>query len=88
MPPATWARPILINLSGILFPEVKNPASDAFIGNVQTTFCEKVFHIAKAQCEAEIQPNRMLDDFWWKLVSFVGDFCHPTTLTPSGNPIY
>jgi hypothetical protein len=82
MPPATWAWSSAINPSGILFAELKNPAPDAFIGNVQTTFCEKVFHIAKAQCETEVQPDCVLDNLCWKSVSFIGNLCHAITLTP------
>ena len=72
----------LINPSGILFREFQNPIPDAFAGNVQSTFCEKVFHIAKAQCETEVQPNRMLDNLRWKSVSFTANLCHSNKLTP------
>lgn len=45
------------------------------------------FHVAKAQCETEVQPNRMLDNLRWKPVSLVGNLCHAITLAPLAKPI-
>jgi hypothetical protein len=44
--------------------EFQNPAPHRLIGDIETAFGEELFHVAVAQGEPEIKPNRMLDDRW------------------------
>ena len=41
------------------WPEFCNPSTDGFVGNVDTPFQKYFLHIAKAQIEPAIQPDRM-----------------------------
>jgi hypothetical protein len=42
--------------------EHRHPAPDRFVGDVDTAFGEQLFEIPKAQGEAKIEPDRVLDD--------------------------
>ena len=42
--------------------EFQHPAPHRFVGDVQSTLCEEFLDVAVAQGEAEIKPDRVLDD--------------------------
>jgi hypothetical protein len=58
-------------LISIRLAEFPTPLADRFIRNNGATDEQKFFHITVAQWEAEIQPDRVTDDFPWKPVVFV-----------------
>jgi hypothetical protein len=43
-------------------PEMVHPASDRLIRDRDSTFREQIFDIAEAQCEPEIEPDRLLNN--------------------------
>ena len=51
-----------------------------------TALRQQVFHIAKAQGESEVEPNRLLDDLWWEAISIVADFPHSLGYPAAGPP--
>src|SRR5260221_9564958 len=57
-------------------PEFQNPPSHRFIGNLQASLGQQLLHIAVAQGESEIKPDRVLDDRRWEAMSTVGDLIH------------
>jgi hypothetical protein len=64
--------------------------SDGFIGNVEPPLSEKFLDVPTAQREAQVEPDRMLDDHWRKAVAAVGDFSHRASLpavSPSNYPV-
>ncbi len=40
------------------------PTPDGLIGDLNTPLGQHIFHITEAQCEAVIEPNRVLDNIW------------------------
>jgi hypothetical protein len=49
------------------------PAADALIGNIEPTLGEQVPYVAKAQGEAQVQPDGVPDHGWRILVASKGD---------------
>ena len=41
---------------------LQHPAPHGFVGDVESAFGQQFFDIAVAQCKAEIEPDRVLDD--------------------------
>src|SRR5260221_3523803 len=52
-------------------PKSQAPLTHRFIGHADPALCQKFFNIAKTEREAEIQPNRVADDFRWEAKAFV-----------------
>jgi len=46
------------------------------VGDHDASFCQQVFDVTEAQCEPEIEPDRLLDDLWRKAVAAIADFLH------------
>src|SRR5712671_4980343 len=42
--------------------ELQNPAPHRLVRDIEPTLRQEILHVAVAQCEAEIEPNRVLDD--------------------------
>src|ERR1700693_4700960 len=61
-------------------PELQNPPPHRFIGNLQAAFGLELLHVAVAQCEPEIKPDRVLDDRRREAMSAVGDLIHAGSL--------
>jgi hypothetical protein len=51
--------------------EFPAPLADGFIGNNDSAFGQKIFHITEAQTEAMIDPYGVADDFRRETVSVV-----------------
>src|SRR5216683_2456154 len=58
-------------------PEVVYPAPNGFVGDGNAAFCQQVFDVAQAQGEAEVEPDRLLNDRWRESVATVADSLHP-----------
>jgi len=43
---------------------LQRPTPYRLIRNIDPTFGEQIFDVAKAERKPEIQPDGMLDDFW------------------------
>jgi hypothetical protein len=55
----------------IFFSLFQTPLTHRFVGHSDSSLCQKLFHIAKTEREAKIQPNSVADDFNRKAVAFV-----------------
>src|SRR5947209_11581833 len=69
--------------------ELQHPAADRFIGDLKPTLGEEFLHVTVAQGEAEIEPDRVLDNRRRKAVATIGEQGHPEMLSypPSGSPV-
>ena len=61
-----WVRR---RLAAITVPNFREPTANGLVGDVQASLPEHVLHIAKAQREPIIQPDRMADDIGRKAVA-------------------
>ncbi len=52
--------------------KLNKPASDSFVGDIETAFCEEIFDIAITQSEPTVEPYGVADDFGWKAMSLEG----------------
>src|ERR1700720_712252 len=57
-------------------PEMIHPAPNGLVGDHNAAFRQQVFDVTEAQCEPEIEPDRLLDDLWRKAVAAIADFLH------------
>jgi hypothetical protein len=60
--------------------KLQHPATDRFIGDLEPTLGEEFVHIAVAQGEAEIEPDRVLDNRRRKAVATIGEQGHAEML--------
>src|ERR1700730_11748644 len=58
-------------------PKMIHPAPNGLVGDHDAAFRQQVFDVTEAQCEPEIEPDRLLDDLWRKAVAAIADFLHP-----------
>src|SRR4051794_25706243 len=54
-------------------PECADPAPDGLVGHIKPALRQEVLHIAVAQSEAQIQPDRVPNDGWRVLVASKGN---------------
>src|SRR5262249_53286834 len=52
--------------------KLPTPMSNAFTGDDDAAFREKIFHISETHAEAIIDPHGVTNNFRWKTVSVVG----------------
>jgi hypothetical protein len=71
MPAVAWPRATPAQPSGDQRSELQHPTSHRFVGEVEPTLGEQILHVAVAQREAEIEPNRVLDNRRWKAVAAI-----------------
>src|SRR3979411_1771485 len=55
---------------------MRHPAPNGLVGDHDAPFRQQVFDVTEAQCEPEIEPDRLLDDLWRKAVAAIADFLH------------
>ena len=53
-----------------------DPSSDGFIGHGDPALSQEIFDVAKAQREADIQPDGLLNDHRRKAIAAIADFGH------------
>jgi hypothetical protein len=82
MPLRAWLGTKPTEVAGESWPELQNPAPDCFIGDVEPALGQELLHVAVAQSEPEIEPDRVPDDLGWELMTGVGDGLHAPTLLP------
>jgi hypothetical protein len=63
-------------LPGEQRPEFQYPSSHRFVGDIQTSLGEQIFHVAVAERETHIQPNGVPDDRGRKLMARKRDRRH------------
>ena len=71
MPSIAWPRLTLAQPSRNRRAEFQHPTPHRFIGEVEPTLGEQILHVAVAQREAEIEPNRVLDNRRRKAVAAI-----------------
>src|SRR5262249_55733973 len=59
--------------------ELQHPAPHRFVGDVEPSRGQQLLDIAVAQGEAEIEPDRVLDNLSWEPVAAVAERSHPTS---------
>jgi hypothetical protein len=69
VPPRRWPRASTAKFPGKQRPELQDPSPHRFIGDIQPTLGEQVFHVAIAKSETQIEPNGVPDNHRWKLVA-------------------
>jgi hypothetical protein len=79
--PVAWARAALPQVPRDPGPELQNPPPHRLIGDIEPPFSEELFHVAVAQGEPEIKPNRMLDDRRREAMSTIREMGHARTLS-------
>ena len=76
-----WPRPTLAQPSRNRRAELQHPTPHRFIGDVEPALGEQFLHVAVAQREAEIEPDRVLDDLGRKTMAAIAERSHAATLT-------
>src|SRR6516162_7772772 len=89
MPAVAWRRATPAQPSGDHGPELKHPTPHRFVGEVEPALGEQILHVAVAQGEAKVEPNRVLDNRRRKAVAAIREQGHgerlsypPLALTP------
>jgi hypothetical protein len=67
VPLRRWPRASTAKFPGKQRPELQSP--HRFIGHIQPTLGEKIFDVAIAKGETQIEPNGVPDNHGWKLVA-------------------
>src|SRR5204863_560769 len=65
--------------------ELQHPSPHRFVGDVEPSFGQQFLDIAVAQGEAEIEPDRVLDDLGREAMAAVAERAHADIL--SGTPL-
>ena len=69
MPPRSRPMAPTAKLPGEQRPEFQYPSSHRFVGDIQTSLGEQIFHVAVAEGKAKVEPHRVPDDRGRKLVA-------------------
>jgi hypothetical protein len=81
MPPVTRPRATPAQPSGDRRAEFQHPTPHRFIGEVEPALGEQLLDVSVAQGEAEIEPDRVLDDLAGKAMAVIAERWHAATLT-------
>src|SRR3954452_20181359 len=87
MPPGAWLGTKPTEVARESWPELENPAPNCLVGHIEAALGQELFHVAVAQGEPEIQPNRASDDLGWELMTGIGDGLHGPILPPPSVPV-
>ena len=68
MPLRRWPRASTAKFSGEQRPELQDPPSHRFVGDIQTALSEQIFDVAIAERKTHIEPNGVPDDRGRKLM--------------------
>jgi hypothetical protein len=82
MPPPVRPRPSSSQLARNDLAELQSPAADRLVGHIDATLGEHMLDVVVAQSEAEIEPDRVLNDLRGKAMAIVTDFSHRSRLPP------
>jgi hypothetical protein len=77
-----WNASHTTQVASVSWSELESPAPNRLIGHVEPALGQEFLHVAVAQGEPEIEPDRVPDDLGWELMSGVGDGRHTPTLLP------
>jgi hypothetical protein len=76
VPGPAWLGAALAQVRCDHRPEMIHPAPNGLVRNHNPALSQQVLHIAKAEREPKIQPDRLLDDLRREAISVVADFPH------------
>lgn len=76
MPTGRWRQFTTTKVCCDLGAELQCPGADRFVAHVDATMREHLFNVTQAECEAEIEPNGVLNHGGWEAVPFVGNSRH------------
>ena len=77
MPARVGFRSASTQVRGDRRPEVVYPAPNGLVGDCNAAFCQQIFDVAQAQGEAEVEPDRLLNDRGRETVAAIADSLHP-----------
>jgi hypothetical protein len=83
VPSLARARAALPQVARDQWAELQHPAPHSLIGDLQAALGQKILDVAVAQSEAQIQPDRMLDDRRRKPMPMVREWSHDRILSHS-----
>jgi hypothetical protein len=66
-------------------PEVVHPAAHGLVRDRDPALSEQIFDVTKAECEPEIEPDRLVNDLRGEPILGVADFRHAPWLSPIPN---
>jgi hypothetical protein len=61
--------------------ELRNPAADRLVADVEATFGQQIFDVPETELEAQIEPHCVLDHARWEVMTGIRDRLHPRTLS-------
>ena len=67
---AQLASPLL-QLASVVRAKSVAPLPNRFVGNLYSTFRQKVFDVTKAEAKSMVNPHRVTDDFRWESMTVV-----------------
>src|SRR5271155_646685 len=88
MPTIARPRPAAAQPSRDHRSEFQHPTPDGFIGDVEPPLGEEFLDVPIAQREAQVEPDRVLDNYRRKAVAAVGDFSHRASVPSASLPDY
>src|SRR5215207_2657965 len=80
VPLGAWPGTKPAEVASESWPEFEDPAPNRLIRHVEPALGQELLHVAVAQGEPEIEPDRVPDDLRWELMTSVGDRLHTPTL--------
>jgi hypothetical protein len=81
MPTIARPRAALAQPSRDAGAELQHPSPHRFVGDVEPSFGQQFLDIAVAQGEAEVEPDRLLDDLGRKVMTAVAERSHADILS-------
>src|ERR1700722_14158068 len=66
----------LAQMRGDRRPEVVHPRAHGLVRHRDPALCKQILDVTKAQCEPEIEPNRLIYDLRREPISGIADFPH------------
>src|SRR6516162_2413330 len=83
MPSVAWPRATSAQPSGDHRSELQHPTPHRFVREVEPTLGEQILHVAVAQGEAKVEPNRVLDNRRRKPMAAIREQGHGERLSDS-----
>src|SRR5207253_1277933 len=80
MPEIAWPRALPAQPARDRWTELQHPAPYRFVGDVEPALGQQFLHVPVARREAEIQPDRVLDDLGREAMAAVAERGHADTL--------
>jgi hypothetical protein len=76
MPSSGWPRTPGAEPPRVDWTEMRYSSTDRLVGDDDPALGEEILDIPEAECEAQVQPNGVLDDGWRELITAVAQCLH------------